>query len=93
MVGECGDGRADHAVPILGVLLTLTAIALTGLTALTRDVRRSAVTIALLWLPVLACGHQLDAIADASKPQWHEPGLVALNAVLTMGLVVASWRK
>lgn len=83
----------DSVVPVLGLLLAVTAVALIGLSALTRDVPRSAITVALIWLPLLTFGYQLDAVAAAPRPEWHEPGLVLLNALLTVALTAVAWLR
>src|SRR5688500_9744945 len=81
-----------QVVPVLAVLLVATAVAVGGLTIATRDPLRSAVSVAVVWMPLLTFGYQLDALDNAPRPQWHELVVVVGDLVVALALVAAAWR-
>lgn len=82
----------DQVLPVLGLLIAITALVFVGFTAITRDLLRSSVSVALVWLPLLTFGYQVDAVAPPPDSPWYEPALVAINGLLTIGIVAAAWR-
>jgi hypothetical protein len=82
------------AAPVLATML-LTALLVGILRAITRDSLRSAITVALAWLPVLTFGYQVDALSAAFQDA-NEGSIgwvvLAANAAVMAGLVTATWR-
>jgi hypothetical protein len=90
-----GIVRPASVAPPLLVTMLLTAVALSVLRALTRDALRSAISVAVAWIPILTFGYQVDA-ATAAFPEASDASvgwlLFALNAAATAGLVTITWR-
>ena len=87
-----GKVPLTDVMPLVALLMVATAAAILVLAAATRDLGRSAVTVAIAWLPMLTFGYQRDALGS-ERQWWHYPLLLVINAVVAGVLLVAAWRR
>lgn len=89
--GNAASVEVGDVVPVLAVVMGLTAAAVTLLLLPTRSVDRVSLTVALLSLPAATFGWQLQWLRGFS-PALEASTLLVVEAVLLAVLVTAVWR-
>lgn len=82
---------AADTAPITGAVLVVTAVILGPLALLTRSPHRAALTVAVVWVPILTFGYQLGFVRDRFPDVTNDVVMVA-NAAALVGLVALVWR-
>lgn len=85
-VVELGD-----VLPLLAVVIAITAVVLIPIAILSGQTERSALTVAVGWLPVLTLGRQL-AVARSVVPDASIAIVVVIDAIAVALALVLIWR-
>lgn len=79
-------------LPLLGVVSAITAVVLGPLVLLTGSADRSALTVAILWVPVLTIGRQLSLVHHVA-PDAPALALLATNVIVVALMLAIIWRN